>query len=153
MNSSTHRENKKATMLTLKMMTERIRIVVLVSSSAAGGPPRSLRRTKSVASAAVSASRSAARLQVSLLLIFTCDLRGDWRTRESGRLDAREGPDRRLIDFAREGSQLSFDLHRHPLIFFKKLILSFFFSPPPLFVSKKKKKTLQLRLSAPSPAP
>ena len=141
-------------MLTLNMMTERIRIAVLVSSSAAGGPPHSLRRrTKRVASAAVSASRSAARLQVSLLLIFTCDLRGDWRTRESGRLDAREGPDRRLIDFAREGSQLSFDLHRHPLIFFKRLILSFFFSPPPLFVSKKKKKTLQLRLSAPSPAP
>ena len=86
-------------MLTLNMMTERIRIAVLVSSSAAGGPPHSLRRrTKRVASAAVSASRSAARLQVSFCFLLYLLSTGRWRERESGRVDAREWPDREVCD-------------------------------------------------------
>ena len=52
-------------MLTLNMMIERILIATLVSS--AGGPPLSLRRTKSIAATAVSTSASAAPLQVSFL--------------------------------------------------------------------------------------
>ena len=156
-NSSRTERTKKAIMLTLNMMIERILIATLVSSAAIGGPPLSLkRRTKGVAATAVSAFISAGLPQVSFLLfllVFRRESR-EWERAEDGMRERRQIG--HLLSIAREGSQksrFSFGCRSNCTV-----------NLSPRENSKKKKKNsrslslssssrLKKHLSAPSPAP